>query len=805
MENLMSIWEAMLSYFQKIWSNITIVTYVFKNTGFLILMVILSCFAITIPDQAAAFYEIIAEDGLRFTLKIHTFWALIFALVIWSSVIWKGFKFNLQITSELEDHRNAEKVIVFLPKFFAMLPFIFVITLFLLEHFHLIQNSINNFFNVKNPKREIPPIVYNVIIEIALLTLVAGYIYKKYESFDNYNKEQYKKFIEKKEKHLPTIKQDYFRLLEYPGSRVHIRLSIIFSLILLLGFMTPINWGIHRFVTPAAIAILGLALITYITSIVMYFNDSRYRPFSIIIIGFILLFTFLNDNTTIRTLDTPLDKLRATTRPTIKEHFAEWLKLRYTSKYDTIPVVLIATEGGGIRAANWTLHNLYMLEKKIPNFNKYLYAISGVSGGGVGSTFYLAYKHDYQTTIDSSRYNKLQEEDYLSPVMSGLFFQATVKNFIPFKVDFLDRNKMLEDSWFTSYKEITEGKNTFDQGFLSLYYDANQKYNYTLPSLFINGTHSESGRKILTSNLAFENYPSRRSPFHDVLDTYQNVKRDIPLKTAASLCCRFPIVTSGGLISKPENSSNNDVNPAIRVNSGHVTDGGYFDNTGLETGLQIYNTLNRTVIKGDTIRFKIHVIFFQNSDFSAPKGSESKSFLHGISTISSSFLNAWSRGTVTREIMNNHLSRYLNPKVTYQNFRIPAINERKGTYPLGWYMTKRGCENLRNEATIKYSDKQFIFSRKLRLNVLLHEKRLDDTAKLMERSRFLSHYYSQIIILNEQIIKANPKKREELIYLFLLTMDLPLTTTDNEVLEKACQYLGKEECDKIRKERKLPN
>jgi hypothetical protein len=540
-------------------------------------------------------------------------------------------------------------------------------------------------------------------------------------------------------------------------------------------------------------------LITYITSIVMYFNDSRYRPFSIIIIMLILLFTLWNDNTTIRTLNSPQDTLRATTRPTIKTHFAEWLKLRYTSKYDSIPVVLIATEGGGIRAANWTLHNLYMLEKKIPNFNKYIYAISGVSGGGVGSTFYLAYKHDYQTAIDSLRYNKLQEEDYLSPVMSGLFFQATVKNFIPFKVDFLDRNKMLEDSWFTSYKDITDGKNTFDQGFLSLYYDKNQKYNYTLPSIFLNGTHSESGRKIITSNLAFENYPSRRSPFHDVLDTYQNVKRDIPLKTAASLCCRFPIITSGGLISKPENSSNANVNRAIRINSGHVTDGGYFDNTGLETGLQIYNTLNRTVIKGDTIRFKIHVIFLQNSDFSAPKDIESKSFLHGISTISSSFLNAWSRGTVTREIMNNHLSRYLNPKVSYQNFRIPAKNDRIGTYPLGWYMTKKGCESLRSEAKNMYSDKNVIFSRKLRLNILGHEKRLDDTARLMNNTRLMARKYAQSIILNQEKIKKNPSKYESLIYLYLLTVDLPLTTNENEVIEKACKYLGKEECDKIRK------
>jgi hypothetical protein len=786
MKNNSSSLKSMLSKISKLWSNITIVMYVFKNTGFLILMVLLSCFAITIPDQAAAFYEIIAEDGLKFTLKIHTFWALSIALVIWSSVIWKGFKFNLQITSELEESRNAEKVIVFLPKIFAMLPFIFVIILFANQYFITEQNNTN------------------ILIEIVFLTFLTIFIYKGYGSFDNHNKEQYRKFIEKKEKHLSSIKQDYLRLLDYPGSKSHLRLSIFISVILLLGFMTPISFGVHRFVTPAAIAILGLALITYITSIVMYFNDSRYRPFSVIIIGLILLFTLLNDNTTIRTLDTPQDVHRASIRPNIKEHFAEWLKLRYTSKYDTIPVVIIATEGGGIRASNWTLHNLNMLEQKIPNFNKYLYAISGVSGGGVGSTFYLAYKHDYLSKIDTVKYNKLQEEDYLSPVMSGLFFQATVKNFIPFKLDFLDRNKMLEDSWCTSYKKITEGKNTFDQGFLSLYYDADQKYNYNLPSLFINGTHSESGRKIITSNLAFENFPSRRSPFHDVLDTYQNVKRDIPLKTAASLCCRFPIITSGGLISKPENSSNTDVDSTIRVNSGHITDGGYFDNTGLETGLQIYNTLNRTVIKGDTIRFKIHVIFFQNSDFSAPEDKESKSFLHGISTISSSFLNAWSRGTVTREIMNNHLSRYLSPKVSYQNFRIPAKHERLGTYPLGWYMTKKGCENLRNEAKKIYSDGRFVFSRKLRFNVLLHEKRFDDTARLMDRVRFLSHYYADNIIRSQTIIKSNPHKKEDLIYLFLLTMDLPLNTPENEIINKACQYLGKEECEKIRKECKIP-
>ena len=47
------------------------------------------------------------------------------------------------------------------------------------------------------------------------------------------------------------------------------------------------------------------------------------------------------------------------------------------------PLVIVATAGGGIRAA-WTATVLGRLEDEAPNFRNYLFGISGVSGGSLG-------------------------------------------------------------------------------------------------------------------------------------------------------------------------------------------------------------------------------------------------------------------------------------------------------------------------------------------------------------------------------------------------------------------------------------
>ena len=67
------------------------------------------------------------------------------------------------------------------------------------------------------------------------------------------------------------------------------------------------------------------------------------------------------------------------------------------NKDKPVPMLIIATAGGGIRAAYWTATVLEQLqgdlEKKGQALDKLVFAISGVSGGSVGAMDYIAARH----------------------------------------------------------------------------------------------------------------------------------------------------------------------------------------------------------------------------------------------------------------------------------------------------------------------------------------------------------------------------------------------------------------------------
>ena len=52
------------------------------------------------------------------------------------------------------------------------------------------------------------------------------------------------------------------------------------------------------------------------------------------------------------------------------------------------PLVIVATAGGGLRAAYWTATVLGRLQDEVPGFRAYLFGVSGVSGGSLGAAVF---------------------------------------------------------------------------------------------------------------------------------------------------------------------------------------------------------------------------------------------------------------------------------------------------------------------------------------------------------------------------------------------------------------------------------
>ena len=113
-----------------------------------------------------------------------------------------------------------------------------------------------------------------------------------------------------------------------------------------------------------------------------------------------IIFSLWNDNHGVRTLPTPPPPLEK--RQNVREALMAWHKhqLLRPSPTDFYPLFVVAAEGGGIRAAYWAASVLSRITDKNPCFPDQLFAISGVSGGSLGSAVFIAQLADAPVTAD---------------------------------------------------------------------------------------------------------------------------------------------------------------------------------------------------------------------------------------------------------------------------------------------------------------------------------------------------------------------------------------------------------------------
>lgn len=494
-----------------------------------------------------------------------------------------------------------------------------------------------------------------------------------------------------------SIVQDFRVLWRHPLGRLVVSIGLVLTAVLLILFSLPVQWGIARYFRPTAVILFGISVYTFWGSLLVYFNDYRYRPLLLAVGLYFVAVSAFNDNTTVRTAtDSSITPINS--RPTVDAHFARWVQARreiarrevagHPPSHDTIPLILVAAEGGGIRALNWTAETLIRLDSIIPGFSRHVYALSGVSGGGVGTVFYTAFLRDVAEARRISRFAQFRQvirDDYLSAVSAALLFPEAIQRLSPVAIPSLERGKWLEDSWADSYQRNL-GLSTLDSAVTSLY-QRPDGYDYNLPSLLLNGTLAESGQKVITSNLKLD---SRY--FRDVVSTVDLLGHDVPLKTAASLCSRFPVVTNGALIRV-----NTPTNGITQPYGGHVVDGGYFDNSGVETCFQLLNNLVPSIRRLDSTGQATvvpYILFIQNSN-TMGRTTRAKSIMQIIRIPLLGFFNAWDNGSITRDNMfNSFVDRFANPRTNYLTLRL-AYNDR---YPLGWYLSERVANRLSDQA-----------------------------------------------------------------------------------------------------------
>ena len=282
------------------------------------------------------------------------------------------------------------------------------------------------------------------------------------------------------------------------------------------------------------------------------------------------------------------------------------------------------------------------------NPGRSIFAISGVSGGAFGAAVAraaladaaespnrnppcIAAQQTWFAANDGSRdfHNSwrsclqlLVSGDYLSPVFVGLGFRDNLfapREWLLWGKSLIeDRAALLEEAWERHYNSVTAAGHATNGAACGD--DAGhglcRRFGYAkrappeswTPLLLLNGTSVETGRRIIVSDLAStrdslangQHAPvALYSAAFDLFELLSSPRasqetqplggdpaglvsaRDIRLSTAALLSARFPIISPPGVLRVATQPSYGD----------RIVDGGYFENSGLTTALDISEAL----------------------------------------------------------------------------------------------------------------------------------------------------------------------------------------------------------------------
>jgi hypothetical protein len=267
------------------------------------------------------------------------------------------------------------------------------------------------------------------------------------------------------------------------------------------------------------------------------------------------------------------------------------------------------------------------------DFGAQMFAISGVSGGSLGAAVIRSALVDaaaggkalckstdaswygFQGRGSFSRFSihpvqqdswkaclqSLAAGDFLSPAVLGLAFRDPWTGFFGLAeklgIDSDDRAALLERAVEVRYATLLAEPTSFAWRFGTMIGSdpelANRRglarpLGYTaaatrwMPLLLLNATSVDTGRRVIASELLpsySDGNGHKRRVFPEAYDLFEELlpERDIPLATAAILSARFPVISPYGALR-----SNDPRRPSERA-----VDGGYFENDGVTTALQL--------------------------------------------------------------------------------------------------------------------------------------------------------------------------------------------------------------------------
>jgi len=311
--------------------------------------------------------------------------------------------------------------------------------------------------------------------------------------------------------------------------------------------------------------------------------------------------------------------LAPSVRKPLGDLFATWIKTCAPGDRESVRPVIVAVSGGASGAALWAARVLRDVETALPlgPGAPAIFAVSSVSGGSLGAGAWIstiagqpegqrcrtdpaAAPPPADGVTRADRALSTLGGDVLSPLLAGMLIDDVphaLFGWIPLAIGAApsrggDRAEALERSFEHLWHEgglrasddPAQRPMPFDRGFLDLFYGAGGTPRTGMPLWLPNATDSLAGRRVLPSAFASDNV--RQWPFRDTGDALALLGADLPIATAIDNSARVAfLLPAGEMVPLRRPHDLTDRHYHERPTS--VVDGGYFDNTGLLTALEL--------------------------------------------------------------------------------------------------------------------------------------------------------------------------------------------------------------------------
>jgi hypothetical protein len=398
-------------------------------------------------------------------------------------------------------------------------------------------------------------------------------------------------------------------------------------------------------IAPESMLLYVFSLYVFVLDLILYLvNLSQKVKSAVTYLFFIVVFLYatplVNFNLSHYALDVRAKSDYSGDLRSLNDYYEQWKK-RITDRVDKskpFPIVLISGEGGGSRGGLWFSQNLINLDYLTQGkFRDHIFSMSTVSGSSVGlGTVYSFWESANFSQGVSEEWLSLPEkvysQNYVGSGVLGFTLKDLLKSIWPFDEFHADRNSDLqkEEAIFTSRALQTvstsgqEGlvldSNLLERDMMSFFYrrqNGKLEFRSDRPVAFINSCRSDDGRRAIFSPISLD-----AKAFHDAIDitsyiyckSFCNYNKDV-MEQGLSGSISFVQATNTSELF-PFFSA-----PAYVKDLGHFVDGGYHENSGLKTTLDIYDQLKSLLAKDSSELqpkkdYVIYILYLKNGPYS---------------------------------------------------------------------------------------------------------------------------------------------------------------------------------------------